>query len=82
MSGADLILSELRKGGWKSTNALLAASFRRRDRGLIVHSRIAELRNRGHWIECECRVVRGERVWFYSLLSDAASQMHVTGRVA
>lgn len=54
------LLAILSDGAWHSHRDLYRI-------GCIVHSRIAELRARGHRIECERRDVDGDPVWFYRL---------------
>lgn len=71
MSGTDAALACLRRPGWHSTNDLLRYSFQRRGRGIVVNSRVADLRRRGHVITCRCETISGEQVWVYHLDVDA-----------
>jgi hypothetical protein len=75
LSDSDVILYELRRGGWRSTNALLASVFRRKGKGATIHSRIADLRKRGHVIDCETRKTHKGTQYGYTLVIDAAWQV-------
>lgn len=69
MTDADFLLSVLEDNQPHSQSELLARSFNERGCGLTVHSRIADLRRKGHVIVCE-RVegkTRGQ-AWRYQLL--------------
>ena len=69
MTDAAFLLSILEDGEEHSQAELLRRSFEQRGCGLTVHSRIADLRNKGHFIVC--RRVQGKTRgdgWLYQLL--------------
>lgn len=53
MTDVAFLLSILSDGKAHSTNEILRRSFDERGHGLMVHSRAADLRARGHQIACE-----------------------------
>ena len=69
MTDAQFLLSILEDGLPHSHADLLHRSFTERGCGLTVHSRIADLRAKGHTIACD-RVPGAERghAWTYRLL--------------
>ena len=75
MTDAAFLLSILEDGEEHSQAELLRRSFEQRGCGLTVHSRIADLRNKGHFIVC--RRVQGKSRgdgWLYQLLLSASPQ--------
>jgi hypothetical protein len=65
MTGCERVLARLRQG--PATHHDIYALH------VVGHSRIAELRRRGHRIECEQTTdQRGERLYTYRLLKDAS----------
>ena len=69
MTDAAFILRVLEDGRKHSQADLLRRSFLERNCGLTVHSRIADLRKKGHYIVCE-RVPGADRghAWTYQLV--------------
>lgn len=51
MTDCEFVLHALKDGNWRSLNSLLQQSFAERGCGLTIHSRISDLRARGHVIE-------------------------------
>lgn len=70
MTDAEFLLEVLRDGEWHSLNQILARSFEQRGHGLTVHSRAADLRDRGHVVEHRMKGQRGAGSQ-YRLLSEA-----------
>lgn len=58
----DRVLDRLRKGPATSRELYRL--------GVMTHSRVADLRRRGHVIECAISFQRGRRVYTYTLVSD------------
>lgn len=69
-SGNDVILAALKRRS-HTTDELLWECIHKRGKGAIVHSRVAELRGRGHEIRCE-REGRTYRYWLLSAGKQAA----------
>ena len=69
MTDSAFILKVLEDGQPHSQAEILRLSFNERGCGLTVHSRIADLRKKGHYIVCDRipNVQRGE-AWTYQLL--------------
>ena len=68
MTDADFVLEELREGPC-TTMELIHRSQAVRGFGLTPHSRVAELRKRGHRIECRrIESYRGRPVYEYELI--------------
>jgi hypothetical protein len=70
VTDAAFILSVLADGQKHSQADLLRRSFEERGHGLTVHSRVADLRGKGHYIVCE-RVPGADRghAWVYQLVA-------------
>lgn len=70
MTDCDFLLDVLSDGMPHSLNDVLRRSFTERGCGLTVHSRVADLRKRGHVIHCERdpKARRGD-AYLYTLTS-------------
>lgn len=70
MTDCDFLLDVLSDGQPHSLNDVLRRSFTERGCGLTVHSRVADLRKRGHVIHCERdpKARRGD-AYLYTLTS-------------
>lgn len=79
LTDAAFILSVLKDGQKHSQADLLRRSFNERGCGLTVHSRVADLRKRGHYIVTE-RVKGADRgeAWTYQLVGSLSERDHVT----
>lgn len=75
MTDNDFLYTVLEDGGWHGQAEILARSMTDRGHGLTVHSRAADLRKRGHIVECELRHNgNGRALSFYRLVTlDEAS---------
>lgn len=73
MTDAEFILSVLEDGEEHSQADLLRRSFQERGCGLTVHSRVADLRAKGHFITCRTdpSKSRGEKYLYQLLLSES-----------
>lgn len=72
MTDCEFLLAILQDGRPHTQHELLRLSFESRGCGLTIHSRIADLRKKGHDIRCEH--VPGEnrgRAWAYTLREPA-----------
>jgi len=70
MTDADFlleVLSLVAPGSWVSHETILMRSQRELGHGMTVHSRAADLRKRGHIIECKVEKRNGRAVSFYRL---------------
>jgi hypothetical protein len=74
MTDSAFVLACLEEGP-HTTNALLRRSFAERGVGVMIHSRVADLRRDGHDIRCErIGTNRGRGIYQYTLQGRAASQ--------
>jgi hypothetical protein len=70
MSDADFMLNILKDGREYTTGEILAYSQHERGCGLTVHSRISELRKRGHTITTRCLGRKnGRSIYAYRLVA-------------
>ena len=80
MTDVDFLLSVLSDGEPHTNDELLRRSIAERGCGLMIHSRVADLRARGHQITCEH--VKGEkrgRAWRYRLVDAAGDGEQAAG---
>ena len=68
----ERILELLSDGRWHDHHSLYAI-------GCVAHSRLAELRARGHQIEQRRSVVNGAQIWEYRLTSSPIRLEHLQG---
>lgn len=65
-SANEIILAELMDGP-RTSNQLLWTCISKIGHGAIIHSRVAELRSRGHHITCQRDDWNGQRTYTYTL---------------
>jgi hypothetical protein len=80
MTDSDFLLAVLQSDPdeWVAQHTILERSFAERGCGLTVHSRAATLRERGHIIECDVRLVKGGRRASYYRLRPSLSSAPVS----